>query len=186
MPMNIHNGQDNNHLDANNYLDKPGKLQTRQKEKIQISAAEKNQETEKPSKTIPVPKDEYISSEKSDNRPSGLYSVKRDENGNPKVIFDNPKKSEKKENERKQEIDPKNASDNKAEKCTTNTDQVDREIKNLKNKRQQLKQQIISQADDDKKIQQLKQKLAQIENELKQKDNDAYRRQHAVTSNTAI
>ena len=42
--------------------------------------------------SIPVPKDEYISSEKSGNKPSGLYRMGQDENGNPKVLYDDPKR----------------------------------------------------------------------------------------------
>ncbi len=43
--------------------------------------------------SIPVPRDEYISSGKSGSRPSGLYRMGWDENGNPKVLYDDPKKS---------------------------------------------------------------------------------------------
>ena len=70
--------------------------------------------------TIPVQKDEYISSEKSGNKPSGLYRMGQDENGNPKVLYDDPKKAEKR------------SATSKAEECTTNTDAIDREIEKLK------------------------------------------------------
>lgn len=68
------------------------------------------------------------------------------------------------------------------EKCTGSTDQVDREIKKLKEKKKQLEQQIQSAAGDEKKVRELKEKLAQVENELSQKDNDTYRRQHSTFS----
>ncbi len=76
--------------------------------------------------SIPVPKDEYISSEKNGNKPSGLYRMGQDENGNPKVLYDNPKKAEKK------------SGTDKAEECTTNTDAVDREIEKLKEEKVSL------------------------------------------------
>jgi len=65
---------------------------------------------------------------------------------------------------------------------TVNTDQVDREIKMLKEEKKQLEQKIKMMADDEKKVKDLQMKLAQVEGELLQKDNDAYRRQHAVVS----
>ncbi len=37
--------------------------------------------------------DEYISSEKSGAKPTGLYWIGEDENGNRKIFFDDPKKS---------------------------------------------------------------------------------------------
>ena len=119
--------------------------------------------------SIPVPKDEYISSEKSGNKPSGLYHMGRDENGNPKVLYDDPKKVQK-----------KSATGN-AEECTTNTDAVDREIEKLKEQKRQLEQQIQTETDE-KKVKALEKKLAQVEVELNQKNNDTYRRQNAVVS----
>ena len=119
--------------------------------------------------SIPVPKDEYISSEKSGNKPSGLYRMGRDENGNPKVLYDDPKKVQK-----------KSATGN-AEECTTNTDAVDREIEKLKEQKRQLEQQIQAETDE-KKVKALEKKLAQVEAELNHKNNDTYRRQNAVVS----
>ena len=116
-----------------------------------------------------VPKDEYISSEKSGNKPSGLYRMGQDENGNPKVLYDDPKKVQKK------------SATGKAEECTTNTDAVDREIEKLKEEKRQLEQQIQAETDDEK-VKELEKKLAQVEAELNQKNNDTYRRQNAVVS----
>ena len=119
--------------------------------------------------SMPVPKDEYISSEKSGNKPSGLYRMGQDENGNPKILYDNPKKVQKK------------TATGKAEECTTNTDAVDREIEKLKEEKRQLEQQIQAETDDEK-VKELEKKLAQVEAELNQKNNDTYRRQNAVVS----
>ena len=139
-------------------------------EKMQPKA-ETVKETEKQvnGNSMPVPKDEYISSEKSGNKPSGLYRMGQDENGNPKILYDDPKKVQKK------------SATGKAEECTTNTDAVDREIEKLKEEKRQLEQQIQAETDDEK-VKELEKKLAQVEAELNQKNNDTYRRQNAVVS----
>ena len=64
-------------------------------------------------------------------------------------------------------------------RCTCNTDKVDREIERLKKQKQELERKI-SRETDENKAEDLKAKLAQAEKELRQKDNDTYRRQHAV------
>lgn len=74
---------------------------------------------------------------------------------------------------------PGKGPDKKVEKCTGNTDRVDREIEKLKKRRDELKKQIHSEKDG-MKIKELEKKLSQVERELKQKDNDAYRRAHTV------
>ncbi len=117
------------------------------------------------SPTAPA-KDEYIPEEKQE--PSGRYWLGKDEDGQPRVHFDDPEKK---------------ASADKAESCTGNTDKVDREIEKLKKKKEELESQINSETDDTK-IKELEKKLTQIERELRQKDNDAYRRQHATFSYT--
>ena len=124
---------------------------------------------------ISVPEDAYISSEKSDRRPSGLYRMEQDENGNPKVLFDDPKKSDS------PSVKFQSAEEDE-EICIGSTDQVDREIKKLKEQKQQLEQQIRSAFGDEEKVRELEKKLKQIEQELNQKDNDAYRRQHSTFS----
>ena len=48
-----------------------------------------------------------------------------------------------------------NSQEKPEEKCVTDTDRVDREIRNLKEKKQQLKQQIRSASGDEKKIREL-------------------------------
>ncbi|MDE6815898.1 MAG: hypothetical protein K2P71_07705, partial [Lachnospiraceae bacterium] len=68
------------------------------------------------------------------------------------------------------------------EVCVANTDRVDRDIRQLKKKRQELEQKIRSASGDERKIRELEKKLAQVEQELRRKDNDTYRRQHTVFS----
>ena len=142
-------------------------LKTRQQEKA--NEAEEGKETT-------VPKDEYISSEESDRKPTGLYRLGQDENGNPKVLFDDPKKSANAGKDRAPEAPE--------EKCIGSTDQVDREIRQLKEEKKQLEQQTKTASGDEEKLKELEQKLAQVESELNQKDNDTYRRQHTVFTGT--
>lgn len=125
-----------------------------------VKEAPKVQQLQAETKTSPKSSmDEYIPEEKRES--PGLYRLGRDEDGQSKIYFDAP--------------------ENKAESCTCNTDNVDREIESLKRKQEELSQQINSEADPGK-IEELERKLAQTEQELSQKDNDSYRRQHAVFS----
>ena len=126
----------------------------------------------KESSDLPDPRDEYISGEKLGKKPNGLYRVGQDENGNRKIFYDDPNKAERADG--KEEPKP--------EICAGNTDKVDQEIRKLKEKKQQLEQQIQSASGDEKKIRELEKKLAQVEQELSQKDNDSYRRQHTIFS----
>ena len=155
----------------NEYLDR---VQTGQDK---VKEASQDQRGEDKNEGIPVPKDEYISSEKSGSKPSGLYRLGQDENGNPKVMYDDPKRVAK-----AKDVQPKEEPAKKAEKCTTNTDNVDREIEKLKEEKKQLEQQIKAAAGDKEKVKVLEKKLSQIEGQLSQKDNDTYRRQNAVIS----
>lgn len=144
-------------------------LKARRQEKAQ--EAKKADGAEQDNNESSAPKDEYISSEASGNKPSGLYRLGQDENGNQKVFYDDPKKQGG-ENPKASE-----------EKCVGSTDQVDREIKKLKEQKKQLEQQIKTAAGDEEKVKELQAKLAQVEGELSQKDNDTYRRQHTVFVN---
>ena len=121
--------------------------------------------------------DEYVPEEKQE--PSGRYWLGQDEDGRPKVYFDDPERADGKPSGTS--APAKKASEDKAERCTGNTDQVDREIKRLKQRKEALEQQISAQTDG-VKLKELERKLAQIERELTQKDNDTYRRQHTVFS----
>lgn len=131
-------------------------------EQTEISRNEQGNKVEKDTEQKELSHDEYISSEQSENEPIGLYRLEKDENGEKKIVFDDPNK--------------------KSEECTTNTDKVDREIEKLKEEKKQLEQKISAASGDDKKVAELKKRLEQIENELSQKDNDTYRRQNSTTS----
>ena len=148
-----------------NYNDSRTNYAEQLKAEQSLDRAERAEETKKvqndtnASDKITVPCYEYSSRKKTVDKPSGLYQLGQDENGNRKVFFDDPKKSE--------------------EKCVGNTDKVDREIEKLKEKQQQLEQQIQTAAGDEQKVRELEKKLAQVEAELRQKDNDTYRRQNS-------
>ena len=121
--------------------------------------------------------DEYVPEEKPE--PSGRYWLGKDEDGKPKIYFDAPDASDASDGDKGAEGPEKSGSDKDGQSCTCNTDKVDREIEKLKKQKQELEQQINRETDESK-IEDLKAKLAQIEKELSQKDNDAYRRQHAT------
>lgn len=156
------------------------------------AAAKKETHNVEVSEKKSIPQDEYISSKKSGTKPNGLYRIGKDEHGNQKVFFEDPRKSSSDEREQSKvneehmeenlnQRHPKVSADpvgTPAEKCTANTDNVDSEIKRLKEKKQQLEQQIQSASQDPKKVKELEKKLEQVESELSKKDNDAYRRQH--------
>ena len=99
---------------SNRYgLDYMNKAQTEQTAKATERAGEaaKSKEKDKP-EMITAPKDEYISSEKSGKKPSGLYHMEQDENGNPKIIFDTAKKGEEAESEQPKGAEMKEVSVN--------------------------------------------------------------------------
>lgn len=159
-----------------------------QTERENVQKAENGQKADQK----PAPHDEYISSERSGEKPSGLYYVGQDENGNKKIYFNDPKKADgngqpggapdgsangsDKKSRNVNADDP----DNGEEKCVGNTDKVDREIRELKRKKQELEQQRKQVSGDEKKEKELESKLAQVERELSQKDNDTYRKQHTT------
>lgn len=163
---------------SGNYKDyKNEYLERAQTEQDKVKRTSQEQRAENKSEGVPIPKDEYISSEKSGSKPIGLYRLGQDENGNPKVMYDDPNRAAK-----AKDVQPKEEPAKKAEKCTTNTDNVDREIEKLKEDKKQLEQQIKAAAGDKEKVKVLEKKLVQIEGQLSQKDNDTYRRQNAVIS----
>ena len=175
-------------------------LERLQEEREKAKETGKEQDAGNKSESIPAPKDEYISSEKSGSKPSGLYHVGKDENGNPKVLYDDPKKASGTDRNGESGVRASNPENDKeaeqpkvrsggreddAEEVTGNTDAVDREIEKLKKQKQQLEQQIRAASGDEEKTRELEKKLAQVESELSQKDNDTYRRQHAVITSRA-
>ena len=136
--------------------------------------------------------DEYVPEKPQE--PSGRYWLGKDADGQPKIYFDDPEQAadapEKQDKlpdvdnpEQDKGVDgsERKASGDRAESCTCNTDNVDREIEKLKKKQEELERQINSETDDTK-VKELEKKLAQVESELSQKDNDTYRRQHATFS----
>lgn len=167
---------------SSNYKDyKNDYLERLREGKDNTKEAGKGQGAGNKSEGIPVPKDEYICSEQSGSRPSGLYRMGQDENGNPKVLYDDPKKAGGADKNGQPKVGADSPKED-AEKCTTNTDKVDREIEKLKEQKQQLEQQIKAASGDEEKVKELEKKLSQIEGELSQKDNDTYRRQNAEIS----
>lgn len=159
-------------------------------------AAERAEKAKEDSGKLSRPQDEYISSKKSVKEPVGLYRVGRDENGGRKIFYNDPNKADRTDEQEEPKADAdrsKEGADGKVPKaggnrqgkpevCVGNTDAVEREIRKLKEKKQELEHQIQSASGDEKKIRELEKKLAQVEQELGQKDNDSYRRQHTVFS----
>ena len=123
--------------------------------------------------------DEYVPEEKQE--PSGRYWMDKDEDGQPKIIFDDPSKSEPPEQGPAAEGPEKK--DEKVERCDTG--KVDREIEKLKKKREELERRLSAETDE-ARIKDLERQLAQVERELKQKDNDAYRKQHTTFTFTQL
>lgn len=135
---------------------------------LKINASSPSEEETPENETAPSvrKRDEYIPGD-NDDEPIGLYRMEYDDEGSPSVNYDAP-------NNKKPEQE-------KSEKCTANTDEVDRELESLKEKQRQLETQIKS-ADNDKKAEQLRKQLAAVQRELALKDNDAYRRSRTVFS----
>lgn len=119
---------------SNYQIDYADRLQA---EREEAKKAENRQSEEKAAEQRPVQQDAYISSEKSDEKPNGLYYVGQDENGNKKVYFNDPKKAGKADDKKKPKVNANNP-ENSEEKCVGNTDKVEREIKELKEKKKRL------------------------------------------------
>ena len=73
---------------------------------------------------------------------------------------------------------PNDDPEEKSETTTCNTDRVDEEIKRLKEKQEQLEQQL--RAAEGENAERIKRQLESVSAELAMKDNDTYRRQNAV------
>lgn len=183
---------------SGNYAQSKTDYAEKVKEKQAAERAEKAKEAQEAKKAseekgagrLSEPQDVYIHGEKSEKEPIGLYRIGQDEDGSRKIFFDDPDKADRADNKEEPKADEdgkklkvdRNDQGKPTEKCITDTDKVDREIKKLKEKKQQLEQQIQSASGDEKKIRELEKKLAQVENELSQKDNDTYRWQNASVS----
>ena len=114
--------------------------------------------------------DEYVPEEPQE--PFGRYWVGKDEDGQPRIYFDDPERAEDAPEQ------PEGKKD-KDEVWECNTDKVDREIEKLKEKRQELEQ-CLNTETDEAKIKELESQLTQVEMEVEQKDNDTYRKQHSI------
>ena len=131
--------------------------------------------------------DEYVPEEPQE--PSGRYWMGRDEDGQPKIYFDDPERAanapkQPEDTPEAEEPDPagqgaKGPEGKKDETWECNTDKVDREIEKLKKKQQDLEQRLGTETDE-AKIKDLERQLSQVEQELKQKDSDTYRKQNAA------
>ena len=133
--------------------------------------------------------DEYVPEEPQE--PSGRYWMGKDEDGQPKIYFDDPERAadapkQPEDAPEAEEPDPEGqgtkgpeGKKDKGETWECNTDKVDREIEKLKKKQQELEQRLNSETDE-AKIKDLEHQLAQVEQELKQKDSDTYRKQNAT------
>ncbi len=108
--------------------------------------------------------------ERADQKPAGLHYPDCDEY----VPGDKPAAPAKQE-------EPAGDKGRPAERCVCSTDKVDREIARLRQKQQQL-QQKLNQTEDPQQQEALQKQLDAVARELQQKDNDAYRRQHAEFS----
>lgn len=127
-----------------------------------------NPEEEAQGRPLTPARDEYIQSEPQE--PSGRYWVDRDEDGQPRVVFDDPAADTPEGPEKK--------SGEEEERWACDTGRVDREIEALKRRQQELRQRLNTESDEARRSA-LERQLSQVERELKQKDSDAYRRQHA-------
>ncbi len=117
---------------------------------IPMNTAEHSSEAkEKAPEQTPQNRDKYVPSEKDE--PIGIYCVSHDENGNPRIS-------------------------SYSDTVTANTNKVDREIKNLREKQKALIQKLRT-ADEDTSSE-LKRELEQVNAELAQKDNDNYRKKN--------
>lgn len=119
--------------------------------------------------------DEYVPEEKEEL--SGRYWPGRDEDGRPRIFFDGPERADSGPSD----IPAPAEEAGSAELCTADTGRVDGEIRRLKQQKEALERQLSSRADG-AGAEELERKLARVERELAQKDNDAYRRRHAVFS----
>ncbi|EOS40228.1 hypothetical protein EBB54_12560 [Schaedlerella arabinosiphila] len=104
--------------------------------------------------------DQYTPEKPDGQKSYGHYKMVADEYGNPKAQFFEPSKNlEEKENDT-------SMTDVSGKSDTEKSSEGSQKLQKLKKKRQELKQQILSEADP-KKAEQLKKKLALIERKIK-------------------
>ena len=158
-------------------------------EKVLGASKVQKPEEEAQSRQLKPVMDEYVPEEPRE--PSGRYWMGKDEDGQPKIYFDDPERAadapkQPEDAPEAEEPDPAGQGakgperkKDKDEVWEANTDKVDREIEKLKKKKEELEQRLNTETDE-AKIKDLERQLAQVERELKQKDNDTYRRQHTA------
>ena len=143
------------------------------------AAAQASPQKETRPAAVPA-RDEYTPEEA--RTPCGLYWMGRDEDGSPRIFFDDPAPKAAPLPEDKSAPAPEGpeqpASGRGEEKCTCDTGKVDREIRQLKKRREQLESRLRTETDETR-ARELERQLAQVDRELAQKDNDTYRRQRA-------
>ena len=157
-------------------------------EKVLGTPKVQKSEEESQSRQLKPVMDEYIPEEPQE--PSGRYWMGKDEDGQPKIYFDDPERAadapkqpedapKKPDADAPEEPDPEGqgakgpeGKKDKGETWECNTDKVDREIEKLKKKKEELEQRLNTETDEAK--------IKDVERELNQKDNDTYRRQHAT------
>ena len=156
-----------------------------------VLGAPKVQKPEEEGRPLKPVMDEYIPEEPQE--PSGRYWMGKDEDGQPKIYFDDPERAadapkQPEDDPEAEEPDPAGQGakgperkKDKDEVWEANTDKVDREIEKLKKKKEELEQRLNTETDE-AKIKDLERQLAQVERELAQKDNDAYRKQNATVT----
>lgn len=133
-------------------------------------AAQSAQKAASPAKAALPDYDEYVPEDRTGLEHSGFYEPVSGENG-PGLRFDAPED---------ESPAARGKPSGKAEQTTTNTDRVDRELEKLRAEQEKLSGQLRTASPED--AEKLQKRLSQLENELRQKDNDSYRRAHAVIS----
>lgn len=185
-----------------------GTGRARQMEAVE-KAKGKNEGSGQENRIPPVRRDVYVHGETPAR--TGIYCPAADGNGEPGIRFDDPGRQDvgrgfleegrteerrasgaaEGTEERRASSSSEGAEERRAsaspeksertEECTTNTDKVDREIRELREKKKELEQKLArSDGPEDKK--RLETQLQQTERELQMKDNDSYRRSHAQYS----
>lgn len=155
-------------------------------------------DVQKPQSGVTPDHKRFDTYEKSDEKlpasETGIYHLSKDEDGNPKIVFDAPDRMEKDSDklsdaednlmsdEAPQKVDGSDSPKEEPEttQCITNTDKVDKEIKKLKEERKQILQELGKAGEDEEKQADLQKRLSELDAELQAKDNDAYRKQHAT------
>lgn len=142
-------------------------------------------------------RDQYIPGRGESESSAGIYRLEKDGNGKQRIVSDRPDEAKKVDRKARAAAEPSKKTeppkrvkgsekDEGGGESTgkVDTGSVDREIKQLKEKKQQLQQQLNSARSDDKR-EKLEKQLKQVEAELSRKDNDSYRKRHSSYTQSA-